>query len=226
MTVRDQWLPRLRRAFDGRPVAWAGGRVIGDYDGRERTLDVFDADARDQLDLLTRFRALRSEIEAALGGPIIVLFHTTKETTRLFPNVGGLHHLEERVEALVHRLGEILPEAHVEHRRDNPYEPHIVIAMKDRKVLIRCDATAGYAIYLVDVASLEGEPDFRTTSVERAAQSVRLLMPEDDAFVAELKAIPERRPVDTGTIIEDPADLNVRDQVVEANGRQPPRRAA
>jgi hypothetical protein len=90
MTVRDEWLPRLRDVFGGRPVAWAGSRAVGDYDGCERTLDVFNADARDQLELLTRFRGLRPEIEAALGGPIIVLFHTTAETARLYPEIRDL----------------------------------------------------------------------------------------------------------------------------------------
>src|SRR3954469_3993633 len=87
MTARHEWLPRLREVFDGRPVDWAGPRAVGDYEGRERTLDVFNADARDQLELLTRFRAVRPEIEAALGGPIIVLFHTPAETIRLYPEI-------------------------------------------------------------------------------------------------------------------------------------------
>ena len=90
MMAREEWLPRLRDVFGGRPIAWAGLRAVGDYDGRERTLDVFNADARDQLELLTRFRPLRPEVEAALGGPIIVLFHTTAETTRLYPEIPGL----------------------------------------------------------------------------------------------------------------------------------------
>jgi hypothetical protein len=90
MTARDEWLPRLRDVFGGRPVAWAGSRAVSDHDGRERTLDVFNTDARDQLELLTRFRGLRSGIEAALGGPIIVLFHTTSETTRLYPEMQDL----------------------------------------------------------------------------------------------------------------------------------------
>lgn len=85
--AREEWLPRLRDVFGGRPVAWADSRAVGDYEGRERTLDVFNADARDQLELLTRFRPLRPEIEAALGGPIIVLFHTTAETARLYPGI-------------------------------------------------------------------------------------------------------------------------------------------
>jgi len=76
----------------------AGPRAVGDYDGRERTLDVFNADARDQLDLLTRFRDLRPEIEAALGGPIIVLFHTTTEMTRLYPEMVA-RYVEQQMEA-------------------------------------------------------------------------------------------------------------------------------
>jgi len=90
MMARDEWLPRLRDVFGGRPVAWADSRAVGDYDGRERALDVFNAEARDQLELLTRFRPLRPEIEAVLGGPIIVLFHTTAETTRLYPEIRAL----------------------------------------------------------------------------------------------------------------------------------------
>lgn len=82
--IRDAWL--LHDVFGGRPVRWAEN-PIGDYDGRERTLEVFNADASDQLQLLHQFRALRSDVEAAAGGPVIVLFHTTKETVRLYADV-------------------------------------------------------------------------------------------------------------------------------------------
>jgi hypothetical protein len=228
MTARHEWLPRLREVFDGRPVAWAGLRAVGDYDGRERTLDVFNADARDQLDLLTRFRGLRSEIEAALGGSIIVLFHTTTETTRLYAEVVA-RHVEQELEELVRRLVELLPGAHVERRRGALHEPAIVVSIQDRRVLIQCDATSGYTIHLIDTSSLSGDPDFRTTSVERAAQSVRLLVlePEEDArFAADLKTIPERRPANDGEIVADPSDLKVEDQAVEVKGKQPPRKAA
>jgi len=228
MTARHEWLPRLREVFDGRPVAWAGPRAVGDYDGRERTLDVFNADARDQLDLLTRFRGLRPEIEAALGGPIIVLFHTTTETTRLYPEIVA-RHVEQQMEELVRRLVDLLPGAHVERRRGDLHEPDIVVSMQDRRVLIQCDATFGYTIHSIDTSSLPGDPDFRTASVERASQSVRLLVlePEDDArFVADLKTIPERHPANASAIVEDPSDLKVKDQVVEVKGKQPPRKAA
>lgn len=96
MTSRSELLPRLRSVFGGRVVAWSSG--ICDYDGRERTLEVFNADARDQLDLLSEFRALRGEVEAALGGPVVVVFHTAKETARLHAEVSALdaeHRIEE-----------------------------------------------------------------------------------------------------------------------------------
>lgn len=84
--TRDEWLPELREVFCGRPVRW-DENPFGDYDGRERTLDVFNADAFDQIGLLRRFRTVRSEVEEALGGPVIVIFHTTRETARLYAAV-------------------------------------------------------------------------------------------------------------------------------------------
>lgn len=71
--TRDEWLPRLRGVFGGRAVCWSNNPV-GDYDGRERTLEVFNADAHDQRGLLRQFRDVRSDVEAAVGGPVIVMF--------------------------------------------------------------------------------------------------------------------------------------------------------
>lgn len=61
--IRDEWLPRLRTVFVERPIRWAANPV-GGYDGRERTLEVFNADAHEQRNLLHRFREIRSEVEA------------------------------------------------------------------------------------------------------------------------------------------------------------------
>ncbi len=81
---RDEWLPRLRDVFHGRPVRWgAVEHTVGDYDGRERTLEVFNADAREQRPLLTSLRSVRAELEAVIGGPVVVIFHTTAESARL-----------------------------------------------------------------------------------------------------------------------------------------------
>lgn len=70
----------------GKPVRWAQNPP-GDYDGRERTLEVFFADATEQRELLWKFSVIRSELELALGGKVIVVFHVHAETARLYPEI-------------------------------------------------------------------------------------------------------------------------------------------
>jgi hypothetical protein len=82
---RDSWPKRLRDIMGGRPVRWAEERdLMGDYDGRERTLEVFNADAKDQRTLLRLLRPVRVDLELAAGGPVIVIFHTSAESSRLY----------------------------------------------------------------------------------------------------------------------------------------------
>lgn len=69
----------------GRPVRWAS--PVFHYDGCERTLEIFNADVSEQVDLLRRLRSLRSELEQAAGGPIVFVFHTRSETARLYPDM-------------------------------------------------------------------------------------------------------------------------------------------
>jgi hypothetical protein len=85
MKGREDFLPRLVALMGGRPVRWAASpQTIGDYDGRERTLEVFNADSVEQRDLLRRLRPIRSEIEPIVGGAVIVIFHTRSESERLY----------------------------------------------------------------------------------------------------------------------------------------------
>lgn len=83
VTDRDPFALRVSESLDGRPVRWARN-VVGDYDGRDRTLEVFNADPREQRELLRRLRPLRTELETAVGGPVIVIFHTREESARLY----------------------------------------------------------------------------------------------------------------------------------------------
>jgi hypothetical protein len=84
-STRHVWEKRLRDLMEGRPVRWATGEgFVGDYDGRERTIEVFNADALDQRALLRRLRPVREELELAVSGPVVVVFHTTKESARLY----------------------------------------------------------------------------------------------------------------------------------------------
>lgn len=66
-------------------------------DGRDRTIEVFDAPASEQRALLRLLRPARAEIEAALGGPLIVVFHTPRETERLYPEVSAARRYRELV---------------------------------------------------------------------------------------------------------------------------------
>ncbi|MBI5481922.1 MAG: hypothetical protein HY906_23915 [Deltaproteobacteria bacterium] len=79
-------LTEISGVLEGRPVRWASA-AVGDYDGRERTLEVFLADAAEQRPLLRLLRPLRPALEAGVGGPVVVVFHTWAETFRLYPEV-------------------------------------------------------------------------------------------------------------------------------------------
>ena len=85
MTVqaREELARRIRGVLSGRPVRWAQN-VLGDYDGRDRTLEVFNADAAEQRELFRSLRPLRKEMEVVAGGPVIVIFHTRAESARLY----------------------------------------------------------------------------------------------------------------------------------------------
>ena len=80
---RDGLMQRISDLLSGRPVRWAQN-VIGDYDGRDRTLEVFNADPAEQRDLFRRLRSVRQDMETRAGGPVIVIFHTTAESARLY----------------------------------------------------------------------------------------------------------------------------------------------
>ncbi len=72
----------------GRPARWASAeRAGGDYDGRERTIEVFNADAAEQRDLVRALRSERRGLETAVGGPLVLVFHTRAETQRLYSDV-------------------------------------------------------------------------------------------------------------------------------------------
>jgi len=82
---RDTWVKKLRALMNGRPVRWAEpNSSIGDYDGRGRAIEVFNADFKDQRRLLHQLRPDREDLERAVGGPVTIIFHTTRESARLY----------------------------------------------------------------------------------------------------------------------------------------------
>ncbi len=81
--TRDDLTSQLSAALASRPVRWSAD-VVGGYEGRERTLEVFNADANEQILLLRKIRRLRAALEEAAGGPVVVIFHTRRESARLY----------------------------------------------------------------------------------------------------------------------------------------------
>ncbi|MCB9587927.1 MAG: hypothetical protein H6718_21155 [Polyangiaceae bacterium] len=83
MTTREEWAERIQ-AFTGRPVRWApADQLWGDYDGRNNTIEIFNVDGPEQRELYHRLRSLREDLESKLGA-LIVIFHTRKESQRLY----------------------------------------------------------------------------------------------------------------------------------------------
>lgn len=227
MTAREHVLPRISAAFEGRPVRWADDDVLGDYDGRERTLEVFNADAREQLELLHRFRPLRPDVEQLAGGPVVVIFHTTKETARLYAEFIAKHD-EERLAVLARRTSELLPEARLELRAaDAERRRGLVVGLGEQRVLVECNPKAGFDIHLIADASEAADPDFHISDPDRASRSIALLISEEDAQItADLELLPERAAANANSSLEDPPDLKIEDRHVETGMNQPPRRAA
>ncbi len=71
--------------IEGRPVRWVPtNRLVGDYDGRDRTLQIFNADPKDQRRLLDEIDKQRGPLEQAAGGPLVIIFHSVKQSTERY----------------------------------------------------------------------------------------------------------------------------------------------
>lgn len=83
MTLDRAAVPEwVSERLDRRPVRW--GQGLGDFDGHERTLEIFEADAREQRALLRALRPWREALDQAADGPVVIVFHTRAESRRLY----------------------------------------------------------------------------------------------------------------------------------------------
>jgi hypothetical protein len=83
--IREDIPKQVSALLGGRPVRWVPrDRLLVDFDGSMRTLEVFNADPGEQRELLRALRPHRPALEAAAGGPIVVIFHTVAESRRLY----------------------------------------------------------------------------------------------------------------------------------------------
>ncbi len=85
---REQVPGFVSRIVGRRPVRWLPPeRLVGDYDGRDGTLQVFEADARDQRHLLEIIDQHRAMLEEAAGGPLVVIFHSVRQSKERYGDV-------------------------------------------------------------------------------------------------------------------------------------------
>lgn len=83
---------RIAELLGGRLVQWVPpDRRVGDYEGRHRTLEIFDVPPDEQRKILRQLYPSRPEIERVIGGPLIIIFHTPRETQRLYPEFSAAH---------------------------------------------------------------------------------------------------------------------------------------
>jgi hypothetical protein len=77
-TLKENIPETVSNLLDGRFVRWAAS--LFEYDGHDRTLEVFDVPVKNQLEMLRKIRPERKALEEAAGGPLVIIFHARKPT--------------------------------------------------------------------------------------------------------------------------------------------------
>jgi hypothetical protein len=231
MSAREQLARKISFLMGERPVRWADQRrFLGDYDGRDRTLEVFNADPLEQRDLVRRMRPLRHELEEVAEGPVVIIFHTRSESARLYSEFVTAHEETAPLRTLAQRVREVNTEAAIELVRIGDEEKlGLKVQRGDRRVVVEWDKLTGFDVWLVEEPFVDRDPDFRLSDGERALLSVSMLISQGSKGIAlkgELALLPDRETANTNTSLEDPPSLNFKDQVVRKGTNQPPRKAA
>ncbi len=82
---RESIRGRVCSLVEGRPVRWADERTtLGDFAGREWTLEIFDVPEDQQRELLARLWGLKELVWEQLHKSLTFIFHTPAETDRLY----------------------------------------------------------------------------------------------------------------------------------------------
>lgn len=81
MTDREAILELFREALPKHPVVWTSSRTsLGDFEGRDFTLEVFDVPWTEKRALLGDLLPQRTRAENVFGRPVQLLFHTPEAT--------------------------------------------------------------------------------------------------------------------------------------------------
>lgn len=78
------------------PLRWVDEKTsLGDFDGREVAIDVFNIPVNEQIDFLTQLRQVRNKIREMIGHRCVFIFHSPESTmmhyANLFPITQGVH---------------------------------------------------------------------------------------------------------------------------------------
>lgn len=78
------------------PLRWVDEETsLGDFDGREFAIDVFNIPVAEQIDFLAHIRQVRNKIREMIGHRCIFIFHSPESTrmhyANLFPITQGVH---------------------------------------------------------------------------------------------------------------------------------------
>jgi hypothetical protein len=69
----------------GRPVRWTDARTsMGDFSGRDWTIEVFDVPAVEHQELREQLRELKREVRTRLGHAMTVILHTPENTQKYY----------------------------------------------------------------------------------------------------------------------------------------------
>jgi hypothetical protein len=80
-TERDFIQGYVSRSAGGRPVRWVDARTsLGDFDGREWTLELFDIPRNERRQLQDQLWALRKQVWERMGHSLVFIFHTPEAT--------------------------------------------------------------------------------------------------------------------------------------------------
>ncbi|MBI5886171.1 MAG: hypothetical protein HZB85_06275 [Deltaproteobacteria bacterium] len=88
------------------PLRWVDEKTsIGEFDGRDFAIDVFNISLAEQLNFLARIRDLRDKIHEMIGSRCLFIFHSPEATKRhyahIFPRLEGVCIEKERVHVLL-----------------------------------------------------------------------------------------------------------------------------
>ena len=86
MNEREFIRMRVSQVAGGHVTHWTDERTsIGDFDGRDWTLEIFDVPSSEQRELHARLWSLREVVRKSLGHSLTFIFHRPEETERLYP---------------------------------------------------------------------------------------------------------------------------------------------